>query len=449
MNISLLIWFCFSISLIYCESIITIPFESKLCKSNENEDFLSNYYAQFLYTPISIGSEKQKLEVALKLNKYITYLISSKNSNLKSEHFNEENSKTYEVVSEKTIKPNEDMFIEGIKSKDNFIFGGKINFEKYLFYLSKEQYFDETGQIGLQMVPSFSDKDFSGNGFIDQLKSKSIINSKNFYFKYEYKDEKEFKYKGNLIIGGMPHEIEPSKILNFENFVQTYVNVDELNSRWNIKLSSVNYGNEVISESDSVEFSTTFGFIVAPLSFLKIYDIFFNNSNCFGDYNNEEKDYLYLYCKKNFDISKFKDLIFIADKNKEFNFTLTYKDLFRKIGEYYYFLILFNKDISQWEFGHIFLKKYMLVFNGDKKTVGYYYQSTNSGNSNNKMPSRSNIVFIFITISVVLLIIIVGLLFYIIVFRPKNRKIRPNELKESFDYSPAQEDKDQDNQLGV
>ena len=447
MNIPILKWFLFCICIIYCENIITIPFESKLCKSNEKEDFLINYYAQFLYTPISIGSENQKLEVALKLNKYITYLISTKNSNLKSEHFNEINSKTYEIVNEKKYKPNEDMFIEGIKSKDNFIFGEKTKYEQYLFYLSLEQNFDETGQIGLKMIPSSSDKEYSGNSFIDQLKLNSIINSKSFYFKYEYKDEKEFKYKGNLVIGGIPHEVESSKIYNFENFVQTYVNIDELNSRWAIKLSSVSYGNEVISHSDLVEFSTTFGFIVAPLSFLKIYDIFFNNSYCYADYNNEDKDYLYLYCKESFKISNFKDLLFIADNNKELNFTLTYKDLFRKIGKYYYFLILFNEDVNQWEFGHIFLKKYMMVFNVDKKTIGYYFQSNN--NDNNKNSSKSKINYIFIIISIILVFIITGLLLYIFFFKTKNRKIRPNELEENFDYTPSQEGKEQDNKLGV
>ena len=44
---------------------LVIPFESKLCKANQKNIFLSDYYAQFLYTPIKIGSNKQKLEVTL------------------------------------------------------------------------------------------------------------------------------------------------------------------------------------------------------------------------------------------------------------------------------------------------------------------------------------------------------------------------------------------------
>ena len=442
MNIPILICLLiFNISFNYCTNILTIPFESKLCKSNEKEEFLSNYYEQFLYTQVTIGSDNQKLELSLKLNKYITYIIGSKISNLKSDFFNEKKSETYEEISTKVIEPNDEIFIKGIKSSDNFIFGENIKYDKYIFYLSQKQNFDETGQIGLKMIPLNVDKDFSGEGFVDQLKVKSLISSYNFYFKYEVKDENEFKYKGNLIIGGMPHEIEPSELFNYNNFVQTYAEINELNTRWVIKISSVSYGNEIITENDSAEFSTTFGFILAPVNFIPIFDKFFNNDNCNKEHNGE---YLYLYCDKYVDITQFKD-IFFRTSNKELNFTLTYKDLFRKIGDNYYFLILFNEDTNQWEFGHIFLKKYIMVFNGDKRTIGYYYQS-----GDNDKKSNIFTIYILIIISIIFGITIIGLLIYIFYFRPKNkRKIRPNELEENFDYTSSEIDKQINSKLGV
>ena len=230
--------------------------------------------------------------------------------------------------------------------------------------------------------------------------------------------------------------------------MKAYADINELNSRWTIKLSSVKYGNETIIQSDSAEFSTTFGLIVAPINFIKIFELFFNKTKCYGDYNNEDKSYLYFYCEKNVDISKFKDLLFVAN-NKELNFTLTYKDLFRKIGEYYYFLILFNEDVNQWEFGHIFLKKYTMVFNGDQKTIGYYYQADNNKDKSD-YSKNNNIFYIFIIISIVFLMIIVGLLIYIFYYKPKNRKVRPNELEDNFDYTPQDVEKEQDdNRLGV
>ena len=89
---------------------VTLHFKSGLCKGNENSDFLSNYYNQYLYTPITIGSNNQKLELALKLNRYITYMIGSENSNLKSKYFNEKESNTYQKLSDENIESREDEF---------------------------------------------------------------------------------------------------------------------------------------------------------------------------------------------------------------------------------------------------------------------------------------------------------------------------------------------------
>ena len=444
---------------------IKIPFHSKLCESNKNNDTFSQYYGQYLYTSTQIGSKKQKLDLALKLNRYITYTTSTKNTNLKSDHFDEKKSDTYKCIDPITnpSQSKEDEFWSALKSKDDFIFGENIIFNQYIFYLSQEQKFDETGHIGLQMQPHYYDAStLKGNNFISQLKSKSLIKSNNFYFKYEIQNEQEFTYKGNLIIGNMPHEVEPSDLFKEENFISTYVNLGEYQSKWLIDLSYINYGDQIIMKSSSAEISTTFGFIEAPSQFFHIYDYFFNlTDDCGGDYTNEKKDYFYLYCRDSYDISKFKDLHFFATK-KEFNFTLTYKDLFKKIGKYYIFLILFNEDINCWRFGHIFLNKYTIVFNDDQKTIGYYYNvergnekigEENDNNNDNGISTE-----VFIIVSIIFSLIIVGLLVYIFYFRPKqNRKIRTNELKENFDYTPdkdGEEDKkdneeDEENKLGV
>ena len=449
MNIPIIIYiFLFPTLFNYCKSEISIPFESKLCKGNENEgNFLNNYYAQYLYTPITVGSKKQKLEVSLKLNRYISYLISSKNSKLKSNYFNENESDSYKQLDENKVQSSDDEFFYSFKSRDDFTFGENINFKEYIFYLSQDQFFDETGHIGLQMQPHSQNKDFSGNSFIDQLKSKSLINSHSFYLKYEFKNENEFQFKGNLIIGDMPHEVEPSDLFKEDNFVQDYVEMNEFTQRWRLKISSVSYGNIVMTQSDTAEISTTFGFIEAPIKFLDIYDLWFNKTNCKGQYNGENEVYMYLSCEENVDISQFKDLVF-KTRNKEMSFTLTYKDLFRKIGNKYIFLILFHEDLNEWKFGHIFLKKYTMVFNGDKKTIGYYYQR--NINEGNKADSRGSWVYLIIIINVIFAILIIGLLVYIFYYKPyKNRKIRPNELEENFEYIPHDSEKEKENKLGV
>ena len=203
-------------------------------------------------------------------------------------------------------------------------------------------------------------------------------------------------------------------------------------------------------ENDLCEFSTTFGFIVAPLSFFNVYEKFFSKNKCYGNYNGDEddKNYIYFYCEENVDITKFEN-IYLTTKNKEMNFVLDYNDLFLKIDNYYYFLILFNEDINDWILGHIFLNKYTIVFNPEKKTIGWYYDSNMDDNLDIK--KNNNAIVIFIILSIIFLFVIIGLLVYIFYYRPKYRKIRPNELEENFDYSPKDNDinSKNDNKLGI
>ena len=143
MNIPILICIInFLFSFYIKASPVKLNFKSGLCKGNEKSEFLSNYYNQFLFTQISIGSDNQKLELALKLNRYITYIIGSENSKLKSDFFNEKKSTSYKQLNNKIITSSEDEFFESYKSSDNIIFGENINYNNYIFFLSQQkQYF--------------------------------------------------------------------------------------------------------------------------------------------------------------------------------------------------------------------------------------------------------------------------------------------------------------------
>ena len=440
----------FLISFSYIKtSPIKLQFKSKLCKGNENSEFLSDYYDQYLYSTISIGSKNQKLELSLKLNRYITYILGSENSDLKSEYFNEKESETYKKLDEKEIESNEDEFFKSYKSRDNINFGDKLIINNYIFFLSKKQYFDETGHIGFKMLPANLDKNnFFTYSFISQLKSNSLIDSQYFYFKYNLINE--FKYDGYLLLGATPHEFETNDLFQEKNFGEIYAKIDEnLNTRWNLDFPEIKYGNDIISKNDICEFSTTFGFIVAPINLFDSFDEFFSKNDCSYGYNGDEvdKNYIYIYCEENVDLSKFENITFTTRK-KEMNFVLTYKDLFKKIGKYNYFLILFNEDINEWIFGHIFLNKYTIVFNTEKKTIGWYFNIDNSIVEENK--KNNNAIIIFIILSIIFFGIIIGLLIYIFYYRPRYRKIRPNELEENFDYSPNDNNiSKQNNKLGV
>ena len=124
----------------------------------------------------------------------------------------------------------------------------------------------------------------------------------------------------------------------------------------------------------------------------------------------------------------FPELIFRNDFLK-YNFTFTYKDLFMKYENKYYFLILFKWYIDKWNFGYPFFKKYQIFFDSDKKIFGLY---PNKSNSNNWNFSPWILVFVFALLFIITLII---LLIFIKYFKQK-RKIRANELEDNFEYLP-------------
>ncbi len=76
--------------LIIKNNCLEIPFESKRTLTSKLS--LSELYDINLYTKIEIGNNNQKLEIPIKLNKYLTYIISSQNINLTCLKFNDNSS---------------------------------------------------------------------------------------------------------------------------------------------------------------------------------------------------------------------------------------------------------------------------------------------------------------------------------------------------------------------
>ena len=84
-----------------------------------------------------------------------------------------------------------------------------------------------------------------------------------------------------------------------------------------------------------------------------------------------------------------------------------------------FFNVIFTKNRKDWILGRVFLKKYQLYFDKDKKTIGYYEKKTD----NTK-------------ILIILLIIIIILLTSIIIlsYRKKRNKKISIELNDEYDY---------------
>ena len=305
---------------IYCLNVIEIPFKSK--KSNEyiENRFFSEFYDINLFANNEIGSNNQIIDIPIKINKYLTYLTGNQNINLSSPKFYD-NSTTYNKLDNIIFNSSDDDFISAYKSSDNFNIGNKY-ISNLIFYLSNNQIIDESGTLGLKVLPIRKEIYYLNNtGFINQLKERNIISSYDFYFKFD-KSEKLGEYTGKLFIGGMPHEIESSlKYFNENNFVNANIQKNVYNTTWDIYFMKINYGNVLVEEQKSAIFSTSFGLIHAPIFFessMKKY--FFEKDNCFLENNGY---FRYFYCNEKVDISQFQNLYF-ESLYQQINFTLTY-----------------------------------------------------------------------------------------------------------------------------
>ena len=122
-----------------------------------------------------------------------------------------------------------------------------------------------------------------------------------------------------------------------------------------------------------------------------------------------------------------KELKFTEKRHLNVQFIFNYKDLFYKYKNKYYYLVVFS-DENFWILGKPFFKKYQIIFDKDKKTIGYYKIYKNDNNNNF---SFNKLFFVII----ILIIIIIFLLYKIICKREnKSKKIRVNELIENYEY---------------
>ena len=150
----------------------------------------------------------------------------------------------------------------------------------------------------------------------------------------------------------------------------------------------------------------------------RFFNFYIQNNKCNKSLSNDNFTY-YFYCDKDINIKKFDNLNFYM-KDLDFTFTFTYEDLFYEYKNKYYFLVLFT-DVEQcWEFGFPFFKKYQIVFDQDKKIIGFYKKNLSEETSK--------------TLIILLIILIVSLILFIgFCLKKHNKKIKAKELENIYD----------------
>ena len=95
----------------------------------------------------------------------------------------------------------------------------------------------------------------------------------------------------------------------------------------------------------------------------------------------------------------------------------------------YYFLITFSTLETECKLGEIFIKKFKLVFDQNKKVIGIYTLDNNS--------NFSRFLIVLLILIIIILIFLGGI--YLGFLLKKKRKIRANELEDEFLYEPKNE----------
>ena len=215
--------------------------------------------------------------------------------------------------------------------------------------------------------------------FIQQLKSKKIIDNYNCYMRFN-KDK-----TGEFVIGAAPHEVKPENYLESDLYMTHARLINDIFS-WEILFTSIYLIDNISNKKYNLKPSN--GVIKINENFIhstkdyfnnitEIYfDQYFTNGKCkMETIQKNYNRYFVIYChQKNFtinDMQKFPILSFQStDLNFIFNFD--YNDLFLKTKDKYIFKIIYSGDYNYWKLGKIFLEKYQFVFNYDSKMFGFY-----------------------------------------------------------------------------
>ena len=131
----------------------------------------------------------------------------------------------------------------------------------------------------------------------------------------------------------------------------------------------------------------------------------------------------------------------------EFNYT----DLFVKSSfndDIYLFQMIFADNSYKWIFGKPLFKKYCTVFDQDKRIFGFYTETSEYNNDENKSDGFKNWLYLVIILASIFFIFCIILIVIFLKKYPFNkRKKKANELEDDYEYNDNNIDKNQNDLL--
>ena len=473
-NIIFQILLTFTISASVQKRYITIPFSIQVPDNNlifNSQSFIEKYFYKNIILDFSIGENSQITNGIINQDLSCFELIEEKNISFDKtslKFFSPKKSTSFKIRKEVikiSYRPDEymalgsDYFSFNEKNNMSFLFKqvkneDEINFEK----IKNDKYIVKIGMI----LPS---REMKCPQFFHDVKK--VANLSKYIVSFEFEENNN---KGNLIFGDEMFNYKNTKYFESQYIGsyssqnhQTYFNEAKM------ILNGDNTNINITKGTNSI-FDYNLGVIIGLDNYKKIIEQYFfddliNKKICTNDnvkYNNT--NYIVYSCDaRNFEekIKSFPKLIFVS-KNFEYDFELTYNDLFTKINNKYYFLVIFKEksEKNTWFFGQPFYKKYQFTINLDQNWVGFYNpnkekiipESPEEGNNtdasgntkrnnNNENSGMSKTKKILLITGLVILFIGISVGMFFLGRKLKNdRKKRANELSDdNFDYTGGTE----------
>lgn len=450
MNNFFFLVFFYIISIIN-SSYIILPFETFKNKNeySKNElnitDFYENYFSNIIFTSIEIGNQNNIVPIILTSNSYglsIGYLCDNNFDNKNSLY----NDKSTSFFRETNGLITYQQYEGGFYAKDSFTFftdlennsknKKTVNNISFIYmpqgaktYLKKEKI---CGIMGLSL--KYVNYCEESRNIITNLNKLDIIQK--YTYSIHYKDSNN----GYILIGEEPHNIISNLFdedcLRKANALSDGYDDMEWKTEFNQIYFYENGVKKKMTETKRVKFAIEINYMIGTNEFKKniensFFGKFLEKNICFYE-KITNKRFSILICNKDpsFDIRSFPNFFFY---HRIFNYTfeLTKEELFLEQNNKYVFLVFFSDyDIKYYVLGKIFLKKYLLIFNQDSKTIGFYNQDLKLKNNIEKTSAIMKIFGIFI----IIICSIIG--FYLAKKIYENsRKKRINEINDQYEYN--------------
>ena len=433
---------------------ISIPFSIQVPDNNlifNSQSFIEKYFYKNIILDFSIGENPQITNGIINKDLSCFELIEEKNISFdkNSLKFFSPRKSTSVKLRKEVIKisyqPDEymalgsDFFSFNEKNNMSFLFKhvkneDEINFDE----IKNNNYIVKIGMI----LPS---REMKCPQFFHDVKK--VANLSKYIISFEFDENNN---KGNLIFGDELFNYKNTKYFESQ-YIGSYssqnhqIYFNEAKMILNSDNTNIN-----ISQGTNSIFDYNLGFIIGLDNYKKIIELHFfddllNKKICSYDnvHFNNTNFIVYSCGEGNFEskIKSFPKLIFVS-KNFEYNFELTYADLFTKINNKYYFLVIFKEksEKNTWIFGQPFYKKYQFTINLDQNWVGFYNPNKEKiipqkQESSTSGMSKTSKVLLIVGLVILFIGISVGMFF--LGRKLKNdRKRRANELTDdNYEYS--------------